>query len=206
MTKTKSNTGLIISIAEVTLKQALTATNIFQLKKEYPRDIARITTQLLTEGLEGIGHEMSSKAIALWATDFIEIYYTDSLEDLAMMLKLARTSQLSKCYGKADSAQLFAWYIEYLDIKLDEKEKQIVKKKEEIIDKADLKKIHETYKKLKKKKRDNRPDHIKTLEAKIEQARKYQDLFTPKQFKEIAKECRRWKYEKDAKYFEELTK
>jgi len=197
---------LSITLAEVTLEKALTATNIFQLKKQYPKDIARLTTQLLTDGLDSIDHEMSSKAIALWATDFIEIYYTDSLEDLAMMLKLARTSQLSKCYGKADSSQLFAWYIEYLHIKLDEKERQIRKKKEERIDKADLKKIHEIYKKLREKKTDNRPDHIKTLEAKIKQARKYQDLFTTKQFKEIAKECRRWDYEKDAKYFEELTK
>ena len=59
------------------------------------------------------------------ATDLYEFFRYESLEDVALMLKMARTGQLGTGYGRLDSDTLFSVFVpKYLDIKAEERERE----------------------------------------------------------------------------------
>lgn len=71
------------------------------------------------DGLQGItvNHGMTDKQVMIFCEDFLEIYYTDSLEDLIMMFKYLRRGELGTIYNRLDVPTLFEAYKVYLGIK-----------------------------------------------------------------------------------------
>ena len=95
---------------------------------------------VVVEGLEGINvnHGMTDKMIKIFSEDFLEVFYTDSLEDLILFFKYLRRGELGTIYNRLDVPTLFDAYRKYLDIKWAEKEKGIHGNKESIYDRAAL--------------------------------------------------------------------
>jgi len=190
-------------LRDATLDKAVDAPIINNHLKEDRVKCAELVAGIVAEVLQPFKekNKMSLGDIALWTEDFLELYYTDSFEDLAMMFKLARQGQLSQDYHLIDGVKLFGWYKEWLELKWNEKEHRITEAKAEKPTES-IESIHRHYEKLKQAKSDKRPDHINTLEAKIDQGRKYRKMFTNEQLQDLADQCRRFDYIADAVFFE----
>lgn len=157
--------------------------------------------------------------VALWVNDFLELYYTDSFEDLAMMFKLARQQQLSKDYHYVDGLLLFQWYKEYLNLKLDKREKILHDKKikpveyrktpisesaQEIIDKIKADLNREDPKERTFPSESAR--RMTQLESHVALARSDLSLYTNEQLKYMIKDCRSNGLVGDAVYLEDKLK
>lgn len=208
----------------MTIEEAVLAQPIRTSLKSWDKESRVVTianlVAIVTQGLAAFGskNKMTGPMISLWVNDFLELYYTDSFEDLAMMFKLARQQQLSKDYHYVDGLLLFEWYKQYLQLKLDKREKILHDKK---IKPEDYKNtpISEMGQKIIKKITDELKEpkkeiifptqserRMQQLEAHIALARSDLGMFTTEQLKFIIKDCRSNGLEGDAVYLEDQLK
>jgi len=201
-----------IFLRQITLREAVNSPAIHTELKVDKKATIRKAVLIVVEGLKSFGdkNKLTPQNISLWVNDFLEIYYTDSFEDLAMMFKLARQGRFKDDFHHIDGILLFKWYKEYLEIKLDEKEKQLYEKK---LDEP-LEPLTEVAPKYIGKIKDEIADkkvvtfisqkerEKQAFEAHIALARSYREDYTEKQLEDIAKECRERGYIGDAVYFE----
>lgn len=85
---------------------------------------------LMTASMFNVGNNISDDQAILIASDLIEKYPTENIEDILLMLKTIRTSG-AKMYGKFDAETIFSEMDRYMDLKIDERERQYQEQKKE---------------------------------------------------------------------------
>lgn len=78
--------------------------------------------------LEVTGKELEGYQIQILAGDIYEKFKTDTLDDVVLMLKMARQGDFGKVY-KCDTFEVMDWCNKYLDHKSATRERLILKKK-----------------------------------------------------------------------------
>lgn len=111
-----------------TIEEVFTKKNIIQLSKEYSKGeiitaIVLITSKYLS--VFNINKPMNADQILLFAEDFFDTYYTDTLDDLKLMFKEVRVGNIGDIYGRIDGQVLFGWYRQYLEKKYEVRERII---------------------------------------------------------------------------------
>lgn len=105
-----------------------TRPNIYQLKKAHSTAVlVSAICKIVEDKIRNFNFTMpmTAEQRVVFAEEFIDLYYTDTLEDLVMMFRYAIAGRIGSRYNTCDPRTLFEWYKEYLDIKLQEKERII---------------------------------------------------------------------------------
>ena len=124
---------------EITLHDAIKAPILKKVEKEHGKGVTvQMILQIVMDGVNAIGLEVTDKQLEIFSEDFLEVYYTDSLEDLVMMFKYLRRGELGTIYNRLDVPTLFEAYKKYLDKKWERKEKELKTHKESLYDRAAL--------------------------------------------------------------------
>lgn len=82
--------------------------------------------------LINVKHKLNDLQIATLASDLMDFCQNETLEDIVVMLKMARKGQLGEKIYKLDSLTIFQeWIPFYLDLKYEEKERVLEREKSE---------------------------------------------------------------------------
>jgi len=88
--------------------------------------------EVVNHGLNQFTSENTMNEIqtAQFAKDFLNFWDAESLEDLIITFQLARNGQFGKVHNRIDSSVIFNWFREYLELKVEERERQHNNQKE----------------------------------------------------------------------------
>jgi len=110
------------------IKEALSKPTIKQLAKDNdPTTIVLAIAHLSNKYLQAfnVSQSMTADQIMLFAEDFYETYYTDTLDDLKLMFSMVRRGEIGKIYNRIDGLIVFEWYREYLEKKYEAREREM---------------------------------------------------------------------------------
>lgn len=116
------------------IEEVFTKRNLVQLTKDYSKgEIITVIAFLTQKYLSAfnIAKPMTAEQILLFAEDFYETYYTDTLDDLKLMFKEVRLGNIGTIYNRIDGQVIFEWYRVYLEMKYEAREKLIREQKDE---------------------------------------------------------------------------
>jgi hypothetical protein len=151
-------------------------------KKTDKKNMIKLLTSLLIRqsGFFNLKQNLSPEQCAFIASDLLEVFNYETLEDVVIMLKLARQGKLGITYARLDHETIFSkWVPSYLDLKSQEREKQYLQDKNRISDgpvsEEGMKKLDELIKKLDKRKEVQNPrtTPIKSQKEYLEEISKF---------------------------------
>lgn len=113
-----------------TIEEALQQPTILQLQKQHnltKGEIIHTIAIMVDKYLNAfnVKQQMDAEQIVLFAEDFFDTYYTDTLDDLKLMFKEVRVGNIGDIYGRIDGQVLFGWYRQYLEKKYEVRERII---------------------------------------------------------------------------------
>lgn len=111
-----------MSVSEAIIKSPLIITQGRKI------DVVSQIIRIIEFFLEVTGKELESYQIQILAGDIYEKFKTDTLDDVVLMLKMARQGDFGKVY-KCDTFEVMDWCNKYLDHKSATRERLILKKK-----------------------------------------------------------------------------
>ena len=99
-------------------------THLIQLKKENPIAVESAINQLIYDFVKQSNEPRSLNEDQIYriSMDIVNDYPYESLEDFALMFKMARSGRFSEAYGTIDQSQIYKWIGEYLELKAIDRE------------------------------------------------------------------------------------
>jgi len=129
----QSNIDLVIFEKDLTLQKAMTGSTLFSLEKQTEtKNIIKTLVYLITKAKDSfnVKSTLNENQILTLSVDLLEMYKYETIEDIVMMLKMARQGKIgSKLYYLDSTIILNEWMPEYLELKAREREESHAKNK-----------------------------------------------------------------------------
>ena len=121
----KTNQDITIEESAITFDSATKSLHIRDAVKQHGKRIvvaSLIALMMRLQNLINSTRKLTEEQITVIAMDLIEVYPHESIDDFALMFKMARQNRFSASYGTLDSPTIHKWMGEYLDKKAEDRE------------------------------------------------------------------------------------
>lgn len=129
-TDEKSTNSSIVAIEQsLTVADSVLNSPLLMSEGKKPAAIKQII-KIIEFFLTVVGKQMEKFQIQVLAGDLYDAFRTDTIDDIILMFKMARKGDFGKIF-KLDHFTIMEWVPQYMNVKSEEREKLIQKKKEQ---------------------------------------------------------------------------
>lgn len=121
----RTNKDITLVESTITFDSATKATHLRDAVKEEGKKAvvaSLVSLMVRLQHLVNTTRKLTEEQIMVIAMDLIDVYPHESVEDFALMFKMARQNRFSASYGTLDSPTIHKWMVEYLDKKAEDRE------------------------------------------------------------------------------------